>query len=458
MRKLSEQLGQIVVALASIALLACSIIVFKGPLDGFFYNVAVKECDIGQNVLDGISSGGSISGLEDLESKYEFEYYRTLRDAIEGIDRIPDKITAVAGAYCDEGKRYVVLFENIDLTSQIQVSEDVVINLFGKTVSCGDSVTFVIRAGNVVIDGSCSESKVVSSGTVFLVDGGSLEVHGGTYESHTAGTGASNSPAGAITVSAGSTLMFCDASVYAEDCSMGTVAGILGEKDSTIIANGCTIHARSSGSLETAGIRSSGSVRLTDCSVVGFSDYTANAAGTAYASNSRGIYCEGDLELYDCYVWGAHAGVTTKGGLTIDGGTYEGYGHGGLYISSTAKDVSIKNAKIYWAEMKNGYVADDVAGTNGAGLYIGGASNITVYMDHCEIYGTLYGVVLRSSGGEKNNNVYISNSSVEGSRYGFRIQRSQATTLLVYKGVGNTFCSPAIDYSANLIETEDSYA
>ena len=62
--------------------------------------------------------------------------------------------------------------------------------------------------------------------------------------------------------------------------------------------------------------------------------------------------------------------------------------------------------------MLDGYYADSVAGTNGAGMYIGGrCSNMNVYMDQCDLYGTLYSIVLRNSSSEKNNQLYISRST-----------------------------------------------
>lgn len=458
MKKVSQHLGEIIVALAAVALLVLAVTAFRGDISNFFDSIISKEQAIGDKVLgsmEGLAGGDFMPGPEDLESKYEFEYYPTLQDAIQGSNGSAEKTNERFGVYTDAGMTHVVLLDNVDLDSRIEVSRDITINLNGKTMSCSDSVAVNITAGNVFVDGSSSGSKIVSSGKIFGVDGGSLEVNGGTYTSNTSGAGTSSNSAGAITVDSGSTLIFNNAKVYANDNANGTVSCILGSAGSTIVASGSTIVSTSNGSLETAGVRSLGDVTLTNCHIEAKSDYTANAAGTAYASNSRGVYCEGKLELNNCYVWGAHAGVTCKGELAINGGTYEGYGHGGLYFSGST--ANIKNAKLYWAEMKEGCIADSVAGTNGAGFYVGGASNITMYMDNCDVYGTLYGVVIRSSGGEKNNNLYVSNSTVEGSRFAFRIQKSNST-LLVHTGVGNTFSSPVIDYSISLVETEDSYA
>ena len=75
--------------------------------------------------------------------------------------------------------------------------------------------------------------------------------------------------------------------------------------------------------------------------------------------------------------------------------------------------------------MKNNYIDDGVAGTNKAGAYIGGASNITVYIDNCNFSGNYYPFVMRSSGYkvdgvkhyESNISVYISNSSIHFAKF-----------------------------------------
>lgn len=392
--------------------------------------------------------------MEDDTEDESYTYFASLEDAVNNTNGSTDNSNAAFKAYTNADGMHITLLKDTEIRA-ITLSKDVSLHLNGHTLNCADPVGINVTAGNTVIDGSVSGSEIAASGTIACVQGGSLRVEGGVYSSQTNGKGTSSDPAGAFTVAEGAAAYFIDASISASDSAKGTVTAILGAKGSTIVAEDCDIGAASSYSLETTGVRSLGSVKLSRCSVVGKSDYTANAAGTAYATNSRGIYCEGSLELYDCYVWGAHAGVTTKGDLIIDGGTYEGYGHGGVYCGNAGKTVYISNASLNMADMMDGYIDDGVAGTNGAGMYVGGASNITLYMDNCDIYGTLYGVVLRGSGGEKNNNLCISNSTMQYGKYSVRISSSSSR---VYIGTGNDFAAKTTSHSSRCIITDDSYA
>ena len=388
------------------------------------------------------------------EDTEEVAYFATLSDALSGLGGSSDSAGASFSLSLQEGHKHISLLSDAQ-TDGVTLSQDVTLHLNGHTLHCTSASGLEITAGSTVIDGSAPGSALTADGRIAAVNGGRLEVKGGAYTASTAGAGTPSAPFGAFTVAQGATAQFSSAAITANDSGKGTTTGILGAQDSTIIAEDCTIEAASSGSLETAGVRSSGDVRLTRCSVIGKSDYTANAAGTNYATNCRGVYSDGSLEMYDCYVWGAHAGVTTKGELFVDGGTYEGYGHGGLYCANAGKTVHICNASINWAEMLPGCTADNVAGTNGAGMYVGGASNITLCMDSCQIYGTLYGVVLRGSGREANNILNISNSSMEFGRYSVRISSG---TSGVNIGTGNNFTAGTTSAPGRCTATNESYA
>ena len=402
-----------------------------------------------------LGSVGVDTSIGELEKKYDFKYFDTLLDAINDVNGVTDKTGKPIGAFNDEnGTKNIVLYNSIDVTSKAIIATDTIIKLSGKTINCTDSVAFEITNGTVTIDAQ-NGGNIISTGGIANVNGGSLNINGGKYTSNTSGEGTKTNTSKNFYVASGATLAVNKATITANDNNNGTVTGIYGATNSNIVATDTTIESNSHNSLETSGIYSLGNVTLTNCSIVAKSDYTANAAGTAYASNSRGIYCEGTLELNNCYVWGAHSGITAKGNLTVNGGTYEGYGHGGFYCSNAGKTASFKNAVINWANMKDGYVADSVAGTNGAGMYVGGASNINLYFDNCDIYGTLYGVVLRGSGGEENHMVYISNSTIEASKYTFRMSNYSSR---VYIGAGNGFDTTSASIPANCIITDEIYA
>lgn len=55
MKLISEHLGEIIVALAGVALLVAACVVFKAEIGGFFSGIVSKLTGIGNNVLDGIN-------------------------------------------------------------------------------------------------------------------------------------------------------------------------------------------------------------------------------------------------------------------------------------------------------------------------------------------------------------------------------------------------------------------
>ena len=55
MKLISEHLGEIIVALAGVALLVAACVVFKTEIGGFFSSIVDKLTGIGNNVLDGIN-------------------------------------------------------------------------------------------------------------------------------------------------------------------------------------------------------------------------------------------------------------------------------------------------------------------------------------------------------------------------------------------------------------------
>lgn len=55
MKLISEHLGEIIVALAGVALLIAAIALFKAPIGDFFENITTKLTNIGDEILSGIS-------------------------------------------------------------------------------------------------------------------------------------------------------------------------------------------------------------------------------------------------------------------------------------------------------------------------------------------------------------------------------------------------------------------
>ena len=56
MKKISEHLGQIIIALAGVALLIAAVVVFRAPIGEFFNNIVFKETAVGNQLLDGVNN------------------------------------------------------------------------------------------------------------------------------------------------------------------------------------------------------------------------------------------------------------------------------------------------------------------------------------------------------------------------------------------------------------------
>ena len=293
--------------------------------------------------------------------------------------------------------------------------------------------------------------------TLAQVNNGSLTLNGGTYETISNGIGTDADPNGSIVVGATGTLTVADAKIIANDTDGGTIAGILVEEGGSVVVSDSDIEATSHDGLKSDGIRNFGTMTLTNTKVVGYANYTANAQKTDYATSTRGINNEGTMTLKNCELYGTHSGIRSTGTLYIDGGTYEGYGHGGIYFAGANTTSYVKNAYIGICEMRNGY-DDGIAGTNKAGFYIGGASNITVYMDNCELWGTWYPLVMRISSTENDNSLYISNTTLkEGFERYIRIGTDK--NIKIYIGSGNNFnAEDHVYYSSNAEETNTDYS
>ena len=395
-------------------------------------------------------------------SQMETTYYGSLSDALSGTAGSSDPNGADVAVEKIDNKVFIKLLQDIELTQMLSLDSNITLDLNGHKITSNIPKAISVNA-NVILSGAVSGSGITAvasdnnEANLFDVISGSLQINGGTYSVTTKNAGTAKNQAEVFHVAKGANLNMNGAVVTATNTENGSVVGVLADEGSVVDLTNTKITVSSGLGLENVGVYSKGDVKISNCEIVAKSDYTANEAGTDYASHSRGVYCEGKLEMYDSYVWGSHSGVTAKGDVYVDGGTYEGYGHGGIYFSGNDSTSYIYNAAINWAEMKEGTYADTGAGTNEAGMYVGSASNMTVTMDNCNIYGTFYGIVLRNSSGENNNKVYVSNSEFTGcSRCAFRIRSGKNTA---FSGVGNVYPGNTNDSTlGNFIETTDSYA
>ena len=417
----------------------------KSSITGSAYSVTVTGSNA-QRVLYCVITDGhgnqvttdTVALRSDTPAEDRPVYYASLSDALKETAGSVSPEGAVSVVSKESGETVITLLQSTALTETLTIAADTVLDLSGYTVS--SAVFPMIR-----------------------VESGCCTVRNGSMTLTSDGTGTEEAPAVAITVASGATLDAAETTVTVTDAANSTVNGIAAEAGSTLVLTGTDVTVTTGKSLANVAVDTKGKAILTDCSIIAESDYTG--AGNAYTSYSRGIYSKGELELYNCYVWGAHSGVTATGRVYVNGGTYEGYGHGGFYLSGEGTTNYIYNATIRWATMRAGTVADSVAGTNNAAMYIGFASNITSYFDGCTFSSNRsanksYCLVLRSSGGESNNSVYVSNSSFKNyNKYAYRIGNAENTkNLYAYSGVGNTYSGRVFNYTAKGFYTEESYA
>lgn len=357
-------------------------------------------------------------------------YFRSLRGALHTVTggTISDSSSdcgeqdASASVKWENGQYVVTLLDAITENASLEVTENLTLDLNGNSVTfTGTDVGFLIPQGSDAIfrvDGQVSGSSISISGdarsTAIQINAGTCIITGGTYTSNAQNAGTEGNPNPCIDVKGNAVLKIFGATIAAADTDKGTPCGIYVAENSYLSGVNCDILAAAPYGLGVHGVHNLGNAVISDSSMKGYAHYTANKAGTTYASHSRGVYNSGEMTVVDCYVIGTHSGITSVGTLFVDGGTYESYGHGGIYFGGSNTTSYIKDATVRWSQMPDGYFDDGVAGTNKAGMYIGGASkrNIVVYADNCQFDAPSQSIVIRGTSGEQNDVLYISNSTI----------------------------------------------
>jgi hypothetical protein len=405
--------------------------------------------------------------VEDLQEMYDFTYYSSMNAAVTdvnngtiGTNADATKDTAVAGVYTDQGHPYVVLLKDTTEAKTIQTSVDMTINLGGHTLTNGDltSQTVISPMGGILtIDGRLKGSTVsieresvhaicISISTASKQE--SVHLIGGRYI-------AKNLSKSARCVNSANTTV----KIYASGCDLtadgeGTGIYCVYSSAAAMISN-CNLTSTSK-SKSANSMYNKGIATLSNCNVRAYSNYTYGDEDY-YETSSQGIFNVGTVTINDCHVMGTHSGMQNNGTMFVNGGTYESYGHGGIYFSGTGTTAYVRNAMLKdMLTMPEGY--EGTSRHNGAAFYIGGAAgndNITVYMDNCDLYGSANQGVLRGTSGEKNNSLYISNSrlhDLDGNDIHLRLDGGNHT---IYIGTGNNFTEANVEFTDREIDKEN---
>lgn len=263
------------------------------------------------------------------------------------------------------------------------------------------------------------------------------------------GSGTRNEPYSFIHIAPDASASISGISADFNDEDGGTISGVSIMEGASASISDCELTVTSKEGLMSTCIYNYGECHLESCNLQALSNHCANAAGNDYGQTARAVYSEtaSSTTFMNCTIYGAHSGATIKGKLHVDGGTYYGYSHGGLYISNAGAETQLLNATITECDLPEGFIDDGIAGTNHAGIYIGGSSNMHIYVDNCDFYGLQQPIVLRGSSGEANNVLYISNSRInlDYTHYGVRNDGSNQIRI----GLNNNFGVADLKYERN---------
>ena len=230
--------------------------------------------------------------------------------------------------------------------------------------------TFIITNNDIFIkDGiiDCFPQNYDSEAYCLLLNGGNGIINNVTINTKSNGGGVMENPTTAICIKSHSILNIENSTFNGVDENNGSISNVYVEELCELNCINTKFEATSPNGM-SANIFSQGDIILSSCDVQCYANHTANAAGTNYATLSRAIYSvKGNVKLFDCQIYGTHSGLTIRDGeLYVDGGTYDGYSHGGIYFGSNNTKNYIYNASVNDTPIRGeGMYDDGVAGTNG---------------------------------------------------------------------------------------------
>ena len=302
----------------------------------------------------------------------------------------------------------------------------------------------------VTLVGTTVTSEAATARALSLWNLGQMEV----TDCSLAATG-DNGNASAVWNQPGADLRLSGSAMIA-DSDQGVAEGIVTYHSSTTSVVDCKIAANTNNA-SSAGVSNSG-VMTVIRSVI-----TADAPN----EEAYGLKNYDRCILIDTDVEGIHSGCSNDAHLYVRGGTFTGWTHGGLYMSS-GDFPNVENGRtgegylnyINDAVLRCGYFgrhAEEIKATGqffGASAYIGSGKNITGYLDGCTIGGPVmvsfdreeyqaayaeahpdkpliqivpHAISFRSNLGETDNVLHISNSRIYDCR--FRIDGRGETDL-----------------------------
>ena len=398
--------------------------------------------------------------LEYLQNKHDFEYYSTLNLAVTDVNNgtigenaDSNKEDAVAGIYTDDGETYVVLLKDTIEATRIKPSVDMTINLGGNMLSSNEGIAIQPMSGNVHIDGTIDGSTVSVASDYMpramqVLGTSNVTVTGGLFVSEISKSSSSNSVTILVAQDARLTItnaIISSKNLYASS-NTTAAAGIQvssGGTASAVISD-CVVDVESVNG-RIYGINNFATMTVSNSEIMTYSNH--RYIDNTYYASSNGVYNSGTITLNNCYVSGTYTGVNNLGTLYINGGIYEGYEYGGLNFYASETTSYIRNATIRQCSLADGYTQN--LDSKNVGFRVAAFSNILIYMDNCDIYGSqLVGTITGSY-----NSLYISNSRINEDA----IFNLSSSTHKIYIGRGNNFTADDINRPTSGIETDEVY-
>lgn len=458
-----------------------------------------------ENLTTG-EKGSLVAAINELVYRMQKErtvdYYGSISAAISDINNgvttnaLADREGAKTAVFtAHTGGKTVMLLDNVSESAALTVNKDIDFALNGKALTLTDTaavLTFGVGTKcriNGEVDGSAIIKEVADAAATvnLIVANGDLKIEGGRY-ALTGGNTKTN-----LTIKANAScekLEIRGGVIVAGAVGTGSTARCLQTQAKKSVLNHCVLTAKgdagsgifgmgeivvgnttvqaegTKGNTSGVNLPSAADVTIENTEIrVKASEATCYAINTvagvelrikdsvifadapdchASTPNSVAIVNLGNLYADNVTAFGTHSAVTNQKNAYINGGTYTGYCHGGVYCAgSTSGETFINDAVLECGNYEGDFDYSDMADSIYGAFYIGGSegsNNLIAYVDGCAFDGAgAHAIVLRGSSGEQNNTVYISNSTTVG---GVRIDND---TLKLYVGVGTNITAVKID-------------
>lgn len=360
----------------------------------------------------------------------------------------------------NNGRTTVMLLDNVEEGSLIDINKNTDLVLNGKILRFTSAGAYLNYGSNVdctingEVDGSAVE-KIVSGNTsaMYAINArGVLRIIGGRYYTE------ADTPTTNLCIRVDSTSK--ELTIDRSTVSLRNTCATSGNHYSRAIQNQgqkTVINDSEIRSVSVAGF----AIGIVNTSTVYLNNSTVKAdAIDCHATGYNSMAVElrsGTCYIDNCVVYGTHSGIQNKGNLYVNGGTYTGFCHGGIYFAQGSSGVVCINDATFRAGNYEGEFdySGKTADIYGA-FYVGGSSDGVVNMDNCTIDGTdcTQGVfVMRSGSGETNNTVNISNSDIVNGT----IRIDPNSNHRVNIGMGCNFTPSNTTTPADAVETNDLY-